>query len=173
MRGAALHALRRAFDLDRSAVGHEARRVYTQARSHGRTRESASQEEPCEGACAGLHSPPGISGRSGGVRGPVQGWAELSQPESISGRHARGSGGAVYAGGGRDLCADSHCVFASAAGRGTLPARRGVCETADGWGLAEREDFLSRADREYQARGRRCDTYMPTRTWITGPAKTT
>src|SRR6266852_9012448 len=135
MRGTAVYALRRAIDLDRSAVVGEARGGYAETRSDGRTRESASQEKSCKGACAGLHTAAGISGRSGGVRGLVEGRAEFSQPESVSGRHASGSCGAVHARSGRDFCTDSHCVFASAAGGGTLPARRGVCEAADGWGL--------------------------------------
>jgi len=54
----------------------------------------------------------------------------------------------------------------------TLPARRRVCETADGWGLAEREDFLSRADREYQLEAG-VAILTCHQTWITGPAKTT
>src|SRR6266849_2357721 len=136
MRGTAVYALRRAIDLDRSAVGSEARGGYAETRSDGRTRESASQEKSCKGARAGLHTAAGISGRSGGVRGLVEGWAEFSQPESVSGRHASGSCGAIYARSGRDLCPDSHCVFASTASGGALPARRGVRETADGWGLA-------------------------------------
>src|SRR5258708_28434855 len=134
MRGTAVHALRCAIDLDRSAVDGEAG-WNTEARS-GRARESASQEESRKGARAGLHTEAGISGRSGGVRGPVKRWAEFPQPESVSGRHARGSCSAVHARGGRDLCAHSHCVFAGAADCGTLSAWRRVREAADGWRLA-------------------------------------
>src|SRR6266478_2461547 len=74
MRGTAVYALRRAIDLDRSAVGGEARGGYAETRSDGRTRESASQEKSCKGARTGLHTAAGISGRSGGVRGLVEGW---------------------------------------------------------------------------------------------------
>src|SRR6266478_2413224 len=100
MRGTAVYALRRAIDFDRSAVGGEARGGYAETRSDGRTRESASQEKSCKGARTGLHTAAGISGRSGGVRGLVEGWAEFSQPESVSGRHAGGSCGAVTPGAG-------------------------------------------------------------------------
>src|ERR1700738_1581281 len=133
MRGAAMHALRCAIDLDRSAVDGEAG-WNTQARS-GRAGESTSQEESREGARAGLHTEARIPGGSGGVRGPVKRWAELPQPESVSGRDTRGSGGAVYARGWRDFRAHSHRVFAGAADGGTLPAWRGVREAADGWGV--------------------------------------
>src|SRR6266851_10507980 len=141
MRGAVVHALRCAIDLDRSPVDYEAGGS-AEARS-GRASESASQEESREGARAGLHTAAGISGRSGGVRGPVEGRAEFSQPESVSGRHARGSGGAVHARGGRELCADSHRVFAGVTGGGTLSTWRGVREAADGWRLGEEEDFTT------------------------------
>src|SRR6266849_427146 len=45
--------------------------------------------------------------------------------------------------GGLSFCADSHCVFAGAAGRGTLSTWRGVREAADGWRLGEEEDFTT------------------------------
>src|SRR5258708_16602521 len=105
MRGTAVHALRCAIDLDRSPIDREAG-WNTEARS-GRARESTSQEESREGARAGLHTAARISGRSSGVRGPVKRWAELPQPESVSGRDARGSRGAVPARAWRSIVAHS------------------------------------------------------------------
>src|SRR5258706_15842018 len=134
MRGTAVHALRCAIDLDRSAVDGEAG-WNTEARS-GRARESASQEESRKGARAGLHTEAGISGRSGGVRGPVKRGGEFPQPESVSGRHARGSCSAVHARGGGGLFCPSPCVFAGAAGCGALSAWRRGREAAAGGGFA-------------------------------------
>src|ERR1700730_3834365 len=135
MRGTAVHALRRAIDLDRGAVDYEAGRGGSETGAGRRASESASQKESREGARAGLHTAAGISGRGGGVRGLVQRWAKFSQPEPVSGRYARGGGGAVYARSRRDLCSYSHCIFPGAAGGGTLSARRGLCEAADGRGV--------------------------------------
>src|SRR5258708_23896909 len=87
MRGTAVHALRCAIDLDRSAVDGEAG-WNTEARS-GRARESASQEESRKGARAGLHTEAGISGRSGGGRGPVKKWAGFPQPDTLSAKAPR------------------------------------------------------------------------------------
>src|SRR5260221_10507338 len=100
MRGTAVHALRCAIDLDRSAVDGEAG-WNTEARS-GRARESASQEESRKGARAGLHTEAGISGRSGGGGGAVKKGGEVSQPGSVFGKDARGNWRSLYArGGGR------------------------------------------------------------------------
>src|SRR6202007_229717 len=97
MRRARLYPLRCAIDLDRSAVDDKTGGVDTSTRSNGRAGKSAAQEKSCQGPRAGLHTPERISGRSGRVRGPVKGRIEFSQPESVSGRHTRGSGRAVYA----------------------------------------------------------------------------
>src|SRR5258707_14554434 len=88
MRGTAVHALRCAIDLDRSAVDGEAG-WNTEARS-GRARESASQEESRKGARAGLHTEAGISGRSGGGCGGLQKGGRASPPGSTFRKHARG-----------------------------------------------------------------------------------
>src|SRR5258707_11301811 len=101
MRGTAVHALRCAIDLDRSAVDGEAG-WNTEARS-GRARESASQEESRKGARAGLHTEAGISGRSGGGGGPVQKGGEFSPPGTISRRDARGRCTALLPTGGGGL----------------------------------------------------------------------
>src|SRR4029077_11036626 len=142
MRGAAVHALRCAIDLDRGAVDSDAGRGDTEGGAGGRAGESASQKESREGARARLHPKAGISGRSGGVRGFVEGWAKLSQPESVSRRNTGGSGGPVHSRSGRHFRADSHCFFASAAGGGTLSAWRSLCKTADRWSLASEKTNL-------------------------------
>src|SRR5260221_8871828 len=118
MRGTAVHALRCAIDLDRSAVDGEAG-WNTEARS-GRARESASQEESRKGARAGLHTEAGISGRSGGVRGPVKKGGEVSQPGSVSRKDARGRCSALHPPGGGGLFCPFPFVFSGAARLGAL-----------------------------------------------------
>src|SRR5260221_11068841 len=93
MRGTAVHALRCAIDLDRSAVDGEAG-WNTEARS-GRARESASQEESRKGARAGLHTEAGVLGRKGGGGGPCKKGGGGSRPGKRSRRHARGGCAAV------------------------------------------------------------------------------
>src|SRR5712664_921171 len=143
MRGTSVYPLRCPIHLDRSAVDDETGGVDTQARSDGRAGKSAAQEKSNQGTRARLHTPAGISGRSGRVRGPVKRRIEFSQPEPVSGRHPCGSGRTVYARSRGDLCSDPHRVFAGAADGGTLSAWRSVCEAADGRRLDEKEDFTT------------------------------
>src|SRR5258708_1153766 len=131
MRRARVYTLRCAIDLDRSAVDDETGGVDTSARSDGRAGESAAQEKSSQGTRAGWLTPARISGRSSRVRGLFKGRVEFSQPESVSGRHPRGSGRALYARSRGDLCSDPHRVFASAAGSWTLSAWGGLREAAN------------------------------------------
>src|SRR5580700_9669117 len=119
MRGAALQALRHAFDLDRSAIGNQvAGKGSGKSVDDGRAGDSAAKSDAGESAGFGVYSAEGISGGSGSLRGLVEGRVELSEQERVSGRIARGSGGAVYAGEWGDFCADTDCVFAGDSGGG-------------------------------------------------------
>ena len=68
------------------------------SRRSGRSRRSTTKSHAGQSARFGVHPPPGISGRSGCLRGFVEGRHQFSQQESVSRRYPRRSRGALYAG---------------------------------------------------------------------------
>ena len=64
----------------------------------GRSRRSTTKSHAGQSARFGVHPPPGISGRSGCLRGFVEGRHQFSQQEPVSRRYSRRSRGALYAG---------------------------------------------------------------------------
>src|SRR5256885_1700235 len=93
-------------------------------------RNSPPEPDARQSAGAGVHPASRFSGRSRGLRRSVEGRHRVSQPERISARYASRSGGAVYAGDGRHLRADTHCIFATHSERWTLPSRRRISARA-------------------------------------------
>ena len=128
MRGKALPALRLTFHLDRNDLGGFD--FGSSASGGGGARCSAAQSNAGEGARACVHPPARFRGRSGGLRRFVKRRNQLSQPQPIPRRLARGSRGAVYSGHRRHLCSDPHRVFAGDSYRRPAPARRRVHQAA-------------------------------------------
>ena len=93
----------------------------------GRTSYAAQKSHAREGPRACVHSAARISGRSGGLRGFIQGRHQFSQPESNIPEGTRLEVAVPYTPGvGRHFCADPHCVFAAHCVSGFVPPRRRV-----------------------------------------------
>src|ERR1700681_1657741 len=102
MRGATLHPVRFAIDLDRSTIRNEPRAPERSAGDR-RARYAATQPEPGESASFGVYPAARIPGRGCRLRGPFQGRDQFSQPESIPAGHTAGGGGTFYAREWRDF----------------------------------------------------------------------